>query len=142
MARSVKVETSILGVQVGDELEETHEKLDSLGTFVAPPKEAGESEEHEEKILWTLRETDYRALLVKAEEDRVTSITGYLRDDKTKPFESIGDVQVAPVHSESQVAWDIVRPGRPHLRVVASGDANKAASITVFAVKRSHVAHD
>jgi hypothetical protein len=137
VARSVKVETSILGLEIGDDLDKAHERLDPLGEPITPPKDEDEHDEREAKIFWQLRETDYRGVLVKTDdENRVTSIAGYLREEKLKPFESIGDIQVAPVHNDNQVAWDVVRPNRPQLRVAATGTEGKAAVITIFAVKR------
>lgn len=139
VARSVNVDTAILGLEPGDDLSRAHEKLDSLGRFAAPPKREGESErENENKILWELQQTDFRAVLVKTDhEQRIKSITGYLREDKMKPFDQIGDTKVAPFLSVDQVAWDIVRPEHPHLRLVASGKDRRAAVITVFIVSRA-----
>jgi hypothetical protein len=139
VARSVRVNTAILGVEPGDGLNSAHQKLDQFGKFATPPKQDRETErEGENKILWELDKTDFRAVLIKTDEhDRITSVTAYLREDKMKSFNQIGDTKVAPVVSDTQVAWDIVRPERPHLRLVASGKDGKAAVIKVFIVKRA-----
>ena len=47
-ARSVKVATSILGIELGSELDEAHEKLDKLCAPGIPPKEEGGAEEKKE----------------------------------------------------------------------------------------------
>ena len=52
------------------------------------------------------------------------------------PFEKIGQLEKAPVLTDRVVAWDVVRPNRPLIRVVARGSERKANSITMFIVKR------
>lgn len=47
-ARSVKVVTSILGIQLGSALDEAHEKLDKLSAPGTPPKEEGGEDEKKE----------------------------------------------------------------------------------------------
>ncbi len=47
-ARSVKVVTSILGIELGSALDEAHEKLDKLSAPGIPPKEEGGDDEKKE----------------------------------------------------------------------------------------------
>jgi len=54
------------------------------------------------------------------------------------PFAEIGQLEKAPVLNDRVVAWDVVRPNRPLIRVVARGSEWKANSITIFIVKRPH----
>ena len=140
-AQSVKVQTAILGIELDSTLESAHSKLDSLGQpsarLLDGADEAGERNEGEHKISWQLAKTDYASVFVKADEKkRITYIAGYLRPGKEMPFDKIGQLEKAPVLSDHVVAWDVVRPNRPLIRVVARGSERKANSITMFIVKR------
>ncbi|MFL6501286.1 MAG: hypothetical protein ACJ8LL_11315 [Candidatus Udaeobacter sp.] len=140
-AQSVKVQTAILGIELDSTLESAHSRLDSLGQPSDRPlngtDEAGERNEGERKISWQLDKTDYASVFVKADEkNRITYMAGYLRSGKEMPFDKIGQVEKAPVLSDRVVAWDVVRPNRPLIRVVARGSERKANSITMFIVKR------
>ena len=140
-AQSVKVQTAILGIELDSTLESAHSKLDSLGQpsarLLDGADEAGERNEGEHKISWQLAKTDYASVFVKADEkERITYIAGYLRPGKEMPFDKIGQLEKAPVSSDRVVAWDVVRPNRPLIRVVARGSERKANSITMFIVKR------
>ena len=142
-AQSVKVQTAILGIELDSTLESAHSKLDSLGQpsarLLDGADEAGERNEGEHKISWQLAKTDYASVFVKADEKkRITYIAGYLRPGKETPFDKIGQLEKAPVLSDRAVAWDVVRPNRPLIRVVARGSERKANSITIFIVKRPH----
>jgi hypothetical protein len=130
-AQSVKVQTAILGIELDSTLESTHSKLDSLGQPTA------KRSEREHKVLWQLAKTDYGSFFVKADEkERITYIAAYLRPGKEMPFDKIGQLEKAPVLTDRVVAWDVVRPNRPLIRVVARGSERKANSITMFIVKR------
>jgi hypothetical protein len=139
-AKSVKVETDILGVKVDSSLDAAHAILDSLCDSAHRPKEeAGEAErvEHEHKVFWQLAKSDFSSLLVKTDDkERITYILGSLRPGKEIPFDKIGELEKAPLLSDKVVAWDVVRPDKSLLRVVARGTERKASSITVFIVKR------
>ena len=140
-AKSVKVQTAILGIELDSTLESAHTKLNSLGLPKARAvDEAGEvakSSEGEHKVSWQLAKTDYGSLFVKADEkERITYIAAFLRPGKEMPFDKIGQLEKAPVLTDRVVAWDVVRPNRPLIRVVARGSKRKANSITMFIVKR------
>ena len=139
-AKSVKVETDILGVKVGSSLDAAHAVLDSLCDPAHRPKEeAGEAErgEHEHKVFWQLAKSDFSSLLVKTDDkERITYILGSLRPGKEIPFDKIGELEKAPLLSDKVVAWDVVKPDNLLLRVVVRGAERKASSITVFIVKR------
>ncbi len=139
-ARSVKVLTSVLGIELGASLDLAHAKLDRLSDLAVPPKEERDEPEKagegEHKILWRFAETDYKALFVKADEkERITSITAFLRPDREQRFDLIGDVSKAPIISDSEVAWDVVRQDQALFRVVARGAGKKADTISIFVVK-------
>ena len=140
-AQSVKVQTVILGIELDSTLEGAHRKLDSLGKPSGPPldgaDEAAGRTEDEHKVSWQLAKTDYGTVFIKADEkERITYIAAYLRPGKEIPFEKIGQLEKAPVLTDRVVAWDVVRPNRPLIRVVARGSERKANSITMFIVKR------
>jgi hypothetical protein len=141
-AETVKVATSVLGVELGSSLESAHRKLDALSDPATPPKEEGEEKEEggegERKVLWRFAATDYTALFVKTGVDeRITSVNAFVRPGKEQKFEKLGEVNKAPVRSSTEVAWDVVRPGRPLIRVVARGKDGKANTILMFIVKRA-----
>jgi hypothetical protein len=139
-AKSVKVLTSILGLELGSTIKQAHTKLDKLGDPAHPPKEEGEDageKEEEHKVLWQLAKTDYSFIFVKADDkDRITYMNGSLRSGKEIPFDKIGDSKKAPVQDANTIAWDVLRAGRPLFRVVAKGADRKANAITIFIVKR------
>jgi hypothetical protein len=86
-AKSVKVQTTVLGIKLDSPLAMAHTKLDSLGDPTKPPIEAKEEAGNDEE--------------------------------------------------EYKVAWDVVRPGWPLIRVIARGANRKAASTTLFIVNRA-----
>jgi len=140
-AQSVKVQTVILGIELDSTLESARNKLDSLGQLTARPVDeayqAAKRSEGERKISWQLAKTDYGSVFVKADEKgRITYVAAYLRPGKKMPFDKIGELEKAPILTDRVVAWDVVRPNRPLIRVVARGSEQKANSITMFIVKR------
>jgi len=135
-AQSVKVDTKLLGLELDTPLEKAHEILDPLGNTVQPAGE-GEENEKQQKVLWKLAKSDFSSILVKTDEkERITSMMGFLRAGKEIPFEQIGQTEKAPILTDHTVAWDIVRPDKSLLRVVARGEKRKANTITIFLVKR------
>lgn len=139
-AKSVKVQTEILGVGIGSSVESVHARLDALaGPDGRPKEEAKEDEEAEgeEKLFWNLSESEFSSVFIKADaKERVTYILATLRPDNQIPFEQIGEVRKAPIQNEKVVAWDVVRENGALVRVVARGAKRKAATITIFLVKR------
>jgi hypothetical protein len=140
-AQSVKVQTAILGIELDSTLESVHSKLDSLGDptarSVAEGDEVAKRSEGEHKVSWQLAKTDYGSVFVKADKkERITYIAAYLRPGKEMPFDKIGQLEKAPVLTDRVVAWDVVRPNRPLIRIVARGSERKANSISMFIVKR------
>ena len=89
-----------------------------------PSKEPAESddEEGERKVLWELKGTDFASIFVKVDkQDRITYMTGILRSGKEVPFTAIGEVEKAPIRTDHEIAWDVLRPNQPLIRVAASG---------------------
>lgn len=137
-AQSVKAQTNLLGLELDSTLEQAHEILDPLGDPAATEVEEGAEEgEKERKVLWKLAKSDFSSILVKVDEnERVSYILGLLRPGKEISFTQIGQTEKAPILTERTVAWDVVRPDKSLLRVVAHGEKGKANAITIFVVKR------
>jgi len=137
-AKSVKVQTDILGVGIDSSLEQARAKFDPLAPpHGRPEKEAEKEEEGEQKLLWKLDKSNFSSVFVKADaSERVTYLLGSLRPGQEIPFAQIGEVEKAPIHNDKVVAWDVVRENRLLVRVVAKGTNHKAESITIFLVKR------
>jgi len=112
-------------IELGSTVDSAHLKLDQLCAVPAKEEseEAGkEAGDGERRVLWQFAETDYKALFIKADsEERITSITALLRPGREQPFDKIGDLNKAPIISESEVAWDVIRPDHPLFRVVGRG---------------------
>jgi len=138
VAKSVKVITGILGVELGSEVKKAHQKLDLLADPVHPTKNRPDREEGsvEYKILWQFKETDYSSIYIKADRDgRIEYIAGFLRPGRELPFEKIGEVTKAPIHNGTTAVWDVLRPKRRPMRVVATGQGGRASVIKLFVVK-------
>jgi hypothetical protein len=137
-AKSVKVRQDILGIKLDTALATARQHLDPLAAPDGrPPEEQPAETEAEGKLLWKLSSSDYSSVLLKPDrEDQITYILGLLRPGKEIPFEKIGEVAKAPIATDKVVAWDVVRPDRSLIRVVARGAGGKANSITIFLVKR------
>jgi len=140
-AESVKVETKLLGLELDATLEYAHQILDPLADPKQPAteaKEEGEQGEKERKILWKLVRSDFRSILIRTDDqEKVSYMMGFLRPGKERPFDQIGETEKAPVLTERTAAWDVVRPDKSLLRVVARGEKGAANTITIFVVKRS-----
>jgi hypothetical protein len=137
-AKSVKVQTAILGIELDSSLDDAQAKLSPLSDSAQPATgEQSETGEREHKVVWRLAKTDFASVFLKADDkERITYIAGFLRPGKEVPFAEIGQLDKAPLQTESVVAWDVVRANRPLIRVVARGSKGKANSITLFIVKR------
>src|SRR5437764_74803 len=132
-AQSARVRTDLLGIEIGSELEAARRQLEKSTNQDRLSKEAGEDEGAEQRVLWELKDTEFASILVKADQqDRIIYMTGVLRAGKEIPFATIGEVEKAPVRTDHEIAWDVVRPNHPLVRVVASGSNSKAFSITIF----------
>ncbi len=138
-AESVNVQTEILGIGIDSTLEAAHSVLDSLRDVAHRPKEEADEakgDESEHIALWQLAKTDFGSVNVKADDkERIIYIAGSLRPGKKISFGKIGEVEKAPIQTDKMMAWDVVRPKRPLIRVIARGSRGKANSITIFLVK-------
>lgn len=145
-AKSVRVMTSILGLELGTSLAQAHARLDKISEGGKATKEEAEAEEGAKgahKTLWKFPATDYSALFAQSnDEGEITNINAFLREGKELPFEKIGEVKKAPLQSDTAIAWDVIRPNRPLFRIVAQGAGRKARSINIFVVKRPEQGHE
>jgi hypothetical protein len=142
-AKSAKVQTGILGLELGATLEQAHATLDKLKDASQSTKEEKEDsekgeQENESRTLWQLTKSEYSAVYIKAnDKGKITYINAFLRPGKEISFDKIGDTKKAPIQGADVIAWDVLRPHRPLFRVVASGKDRKANSIAIFVVKRA-----
>lgn len=138
-AETVKVQTNILGLELEVPLQKAREKLDPLRDPEKPVLEEGnepEKDDEQHRVLWNLAKSDFKNVYVKTDkEERLVYIAGFIREGKEIPFQKIGQVEKAPLFTDSAVAWDVVRPDKPLIRVVARGEKKMASSITIFVVK-------
>jgi hypothetical protein len=138
LAKSARVKTDLLGLELGSDIEGARRRLDKWIDPSPRSKQPAEEEKGERKVLWELNGTDFASIFVKAnEQNQITYMLGVLRSGKEIPFSEIGEVEKAPIRTGQQIAWDVLRPNQPLIRVVASGSQGKAASITIFEVRRA-----
>jgi hypothetical protein len=85
------------------------------------------------RILWKLVPgSEYQWVFIIAGKDqKITAVFGYCWPDKPIPFDQIGDVSKAPIHSPEQVAWDCLKPPL-HYRITAEGTKEHAAQVSIF----------
>ena len=99
----------------------------------ASPKD--DDDEGETKILWKLAAgAPYQWVFIKAGQDeKITAVFGYCWPDKPIPFDEIGDVSKAPLHSPVEVAWDSIKAPL-HYRIVADGAKERASQVSIALV--------
>ena len=129
--------TELLGVELGATLAEAHAKLDHLNDSARPWTEQ-KDRGGKYKAVWQLKETPYASVYVKTNATReIEYITGFLREGAELPFEKIGETEKAPLKNDISIVWDVLRPHRPQVRVIAEGKDRKASVIKIFVVPRS-----
>jgi len=136
VAKSVKVKTDILGVELGSTLQAAHAKLDGLNDPAQPWKEL-KARDGAVKAVWQLDKTPYKSVYVKTNAKReIDYLTGFVRAGEEVPFEQIGEAKKAPLQNDTTIVWDVIRPNRPPIRLVAEGKERKASVIKLFVVAR------
>ncbi len=87
------------------------------------------------KILWKLAAgSPYEWVFIQADKDeKIAEVDGYCWPDKPIPFDEIGDVAKAPLHSATEVAWDSLKPPL-HYRIAANGVKESASQVRVALV--------
>jgi hypothetical protein len=105
------------------------------------PLKAGDDDDDAEgtRILWKLKPgSPYEWVFIEAGKDeKVATVFGYCWPDKPIPFDEIGDVSQAPIHTPDEAAWDSMQPPF-HYRIYATGSKEHAAQVTIsfFALQR------
>lgn len=136
VAKTVKVKTDILGVELGAPLQDAHAKLDPLSDPAQPAKML-KGRGASVKVVWQLEKTPFASVYVKTNEKReIENLTGFVRPGEEVSFDAIGNTKKAPLQSDTTIVWDVIRPDRPHIRLVAEGRDRKASVIKVFVVPR------
>ena len=103
----------------------------------------GDDDAQGTRILWKLAPgSPYQWVFIIADKDeKITAVFGYCWPDKPIPFDQIGDVSKAPIHSPEQVAWDSLKPPL-HYRITADGTKEHAAQVSIFfAAARTNGVH-
>ena len=127
------------------------EDADAPERKIAPPGaipgkkqvKGGDDDDEGTRILWKLAPgSAYQWVFIIADKDeKITAVFGYCWPDKPIPFDEIGDVSKAPVHSPEQVAWDSLKPPL-HYRITADGSKEHASQVSIFfAAARTNGVH-
>lgn len=120
---------SILGVSVGMKLADARAILKPLGQAGGQEARAGAYRE-----AWSLRGTDYVSIAYKANgKGRIVWLTGWLRQDKTVPFEELADTTKAVQLRDEIAIWNL----SDNLRLVAKGSQRRATVIYFLEIPKS-----
>jgi hypothetical protein len=123
-----RVINSILGVSIGNTLEETRAKLIPLGTGGGRDTRDGGRKE-----AWTLKGTEYATLAFKTDgKGKVVWVSAFARPGKEIPFSRLGDLSKA-VRADSQAIWNIETSQRGY-RLVAKGVNGKASVVYLLSL--------
>ncbi len=119
-AQQKKSADSILGVKIGDTIDQARAKLNPLGT-----NDGRATREGGRKEAWTMKETDFVSVALKTNSaGRIVWITGFLRPGREIPFAKLGDLSQAQVASDSQAIWNVAHPNGGY-RLVVKGPNGK-----------------
>lgn len=123
-SKDARVINSILGVSIGNTLEETRAKLSSLGSGGGRDTRDGGRKE-----AWTLKGTEYATLAFKTDgKGKVVWVSAFARPGKEIPFSKLGDLSKAARAAESQAIWNVETPQGGY-RLVAKGVQGKASVV-------------
>ena len=123
----------ILGVGIGDPIDEALQKLEPLRTDGDEPPD--DKELQGRRAYRKLKGTDYDWIMVWAKADRVTRIRTMLRADKWKPFDEIGDVTTAADANAIAVKWNLQTPSGLNYRLIAQGQEHRANTVYMFGLE-------
>jgi len=128
-SKDARVINSILGVSIGNTLEETRAKLTPLGTGGGRDTRDGGRKE-----AWTLKDTDYATLAFKTDRKvKVVWVSAFARPGKEVPFSRFGDLSKAARAADSQVIWNVGTPQGGY-RLVAKGANGKASVVYLLSL--------
>ena len=127
-SKGARVINSILGVSIGNTLEETRAKLTPLGTGGGRDTRDGGRKE-----AWTLKGTEYATLAFKTDgKGKVVWVSAFARPGKEIPFSRLGDLSRA-VRADSQAIWNVETPQGGY-RLVAKGGNGKASVVYLLSL--------
>lgn len=112
---------SLLGVGIGDSLDEARVTLAKIGTGGGRDTRDGGRKE-----AWTLTDPDYATLAFKTDgKGRVSWVSVFVRQARDVSFSKLGDARNATSISQSEAIWNIETPQGGY-RLVAKGANGKA----------------
>jgi hypothetical protein len=124
----------ILGLAIGDPVDNARQKLDPLRVREDYSPDA--KEKTGRRIYWKLRETEFEwAMVWGNEKGKITRIRAYYRVDRRQPFSAIGDLAKADSVTAHSAKWTMRRPGSPYFRLVAEGAEQQAHSVYMFSLE-------
>jgi len=125
----------ILGLTIGDPVDEARQRLDPLREPVVYTPDAKETSGR--RIYWKLRETEFDWIMVWGNaEGKITRLRGYFRPDQTKPFHEIGDLRTAASVTSQMAKWNLRRTGGPYYRLIAQGTEHQAQTVYMFSLEQ------
>ena len=131
----------ILGLRIGDPMDDARRKLDPLRVPAVYTPDA--KERTGRRIYWKLRETDFEWAIVWGDETgKITRIRAYYRVERRQPFSAIGDLAKADSVTAHAAKWTMRRPGSPYFRLVAEGAEQQAHSVYIFSLELPRAQQD
>lgn len=129
-SKDARVINSILGVSIGNTLEETRSKLSSRGSGGGRDTRDGGRKE-----AWTLKGTEYATLAFKTDgKGKVVWVSAFARPGKEIPFSKLGDLSKAARAADSQAIWNRETPQGSY-RLVAKGANGKASVVYLLSLE-------
>jgi hypothetical protein len=133
-AETIQASGKILGLAIGDPVDEARKRLDPLREPVDYTPDA--KEKSGRRIYWKLRETEFQWVIVWGNaQGRITRIRGYYRVEQRPAFSAIGDIAAADTVTPQEVKWTLRRPGAPYFRVIAQGAEQQAHTVYMFSLE-------
>ena len=128
-SKETRTINSLVGVSIGDTLEETHSKLGPLGTGGGRDTRDGGRKE-----AWTLKGTDFATLAFKTDgKGKVVWVSAFARPGKEIQFSKLGDLSKAARAADSQAVWNI-ETTQGGYRLVAKGANGKASVVYLLSL--------
>lgn len=127
--RSRPVADSLLGVHIGDSLDQAHARLDGLGVNDGRDTRGGGRKES-----WRLEDSPFTSIALKTNGDgRVVWLSGFVRPESGIPFAELGDLSLAQRSTVSQAIWN-VEAEQDSYRLVAKGQDGKASVVYLLSL--------
>lgn len=128
-ARTRSVTDALLGVHIGDSLEQAHARLDELGVNAGRDTRGGGRKEG-----WRLEGTPFSSIALKTNGDsEVVWLTGFVRQGSEIPFAELGELSAAQRSTDTQAIWNI-ETDRGSYRLVAKGRDGTASVVYLLSL--------